>query len=86
MESNHHRCYTEHLSRMPQQTNICLPSGYSKIVGDVGFEPTAFLMYRIYSLALLHRRSRSPKFARVEGFEPSLPVLETGRLPLSTPV
>src|ERR1044072_2353196 len=26
MGSNHHRCYTKHLSRMPQQTNICLLS------------------------------------------------------------
>ena len=33
---------------------------YSPIVGDTGFEPVVFLMYRIYSPALLRHRSRSP--------------------------
>lgn len=33
---------------------------YPPYVGDVGFEPTPFLMYRIYSPAPLHHRDRSP--------------------------
>jgi len=30
------------------------------VVGDVGFEPTEFLMYQFYRLAPLRHRSRSP--------------------------
>ena len=33
---------------------------YPPVVGDIGFEPIVFLMYRIYSPALRRHRSRSP--------------------------
>ena len=67
MELNHHRYYTEHLSRMPQQTIICL---LSIIVRDTGFEPVVFLMYQIYSLALHHHRSRSPAIKKPPEINP----------------
>ena len=41
---------------------------FSRTVGGVGFEPTEFLMYRIYSPTPIRHLSRPPKYIFKERF------------------
>ena len=57
------------------------------MVGQVGIEPTVYLTSRFYRPLQSPAMHTDPYMAGVVGFEPTMPVSETGALPLGyTPV